>query len=195
MRKLCFGGSFNPIHHGHLICAQAAAAACGFEKVVLIPSAQGPHKPCQTDLADADHRVKMCQLVAAGDDSFEVDDLEVRRGAVSYTIDTARELRKRGWEQIHWLIGADMLAMLPQWHEAEALLREVRFVVMGRPGWSIDWSSLPAGLRVLERNVVPVPLIDISATEIRRRVCGGDSIAYLVPPAVQQYIQAHGLYR
>ena len=195
MRRLCFGGSFNPIHHAHLLCARAVAELAGFDRVVLIPSCQPPHKPLANDIAPASHRLEMCQLAAAlQPDFFEVEDIEVRRAGSSYTIDTARELKRRGWDQVPWLIGADMLMYLPKWHEPEALLKEVRFVVMARPGSEIDWAQLPQSFQELRRNVVPSPLIDISATTIRRRVAEGKSIHFMTPLAVVDYIHKTRLY-
>src|SRR5258708_3189766 len=94
--RLYFGGSFNPIHHGHLICSRAAAEALGFEKVVLIPSHQPPHKPGANDLASPKDRCQMCKLAVGDSQFYEVDELEIRRNGPSYTLDTARELRKRG---------------------------------------------------------------------------------------------------
>lgn len=195
MAKLCFGGSFNPIHHGHLICARAVAEAKGFERVLLIPSAQPPHKPQQPDMANPDNRLQMCRTAVAGSDFFEVDDLELRRQGPSYTVDTVRELKRRGWERVPWLIGADMLAILPQWHEAEALVQEAELLVMARPGWKFNWSALPEVFRSLRKNVVRAPLIQISATDIRRRVAEGKSIEYFTPPPVCRYVQEHGVYR
>src|SRR5687768_6622242 len=127
MAKLCFGGSFNPIHYGHLICARAAAERLSFESVVLIPSSQPPHKPGATDLAEGPYRVQMCELAVQGVGGFEVNDVETRRSGPSYTIDTARELARQGWGRVSWLIGADMLHNLPTWREPQALLREVDF--------------------------------------------------------------------
>jgi nicotinate-nucleotide adenylyltransferase len=196
MRRLYFGGSFNPIHHGHLICARAAAEAAKFDRVVMIPCAQPPHETGKTDLAPAHHRLEMCRLAAAAQsDLFEVNDLEIRRGGRSYTIDTARALKSAGWAEVSWLIGADMLMYLPKWHEPEALLAEVDFVVMARPGHVIEWASLPAAYRVLEKNVVETPLIDISSTEIRQRAATGRAIAYLTPQNVAEYIGREGLYQ
>lgn len=195
MAKLCFGGSFNPIHHGHLICGRAAAEALGFEQILLIPSAQPPHKPGSTDLAAPRHRLEMCRRAVADDPLFAVDDLEMTRTGPSYTIDTARELRRRGWPEVYWLIGADMLRLLPKWHEPQALLREVRFVVLARPGWSFDWETMPPEYRHLEKNVVEAPLLQISATTIRSRVAAGKSIAYLTPQGVGEYVNESGLYR
>jgi len=193
--RLYFGGSFNPIHHGHLICARAAAEAAGFGKVALVPSHRPPHKPEAKDLASAKERCQMCQLVAADSRFYEVDELEIGRNGPSYTIETARELRLRGIKRVNWLIGADMLAFLPQWHEAEKLIQEVNFIVMARPGWEFDWEGLAPKFRKLKSQVVKTPLIDISATEIRERVRRGLSIEYLVPEAVGDYIRKRGLYR
>lgn len=196
MRYLAYGGSFNPIHHGHLICARAIAESAGFDRVVLIPSAQPPHKPASGELASAGDRLAMCRLAARSDPGlFEVDEVELSRPGRSYTIDTVRLLKARGWPEVYWLLGADMVGQLPTWHEPEALLREVRFVLIGRPGWSFDWLSLPPKYRGLERNVRAAPAIDISGTEIRRRIAAGLSVAYLTPGVVIEYIESHGLYR
>ncbi len=195
MRRLCFGGSFNPIHNGHLACAATVAQKAGFGRVVLIPSGQPPHKQGDTNIAAAADRLEMCRLAASGNDVFEIDDIELQRGGPSYTIDTAREFRRRGWSEIFWLIGADMLRLLPQWHEAARLLAEVAFVVIARPGWAFDWQTMPPEFRHLSNQVVEAPLLDIRGTDIRRRVADGKSISDLVPPAVERYIHDHGLYR
>src|SRR5436853_590156 len=122
--KIYFGGSFNPIHNGHLICAQAVAAKEGYESVVLIPSGQPPHKPDASDFASAPDRLAMCRLAAQSVAGLEVDDIEMRRAGPSYTIDTAQELRQRSGsdDKIAWLIGADMLLYLPKWHRPLDLL-------------------------------------------------------------------------
>ena len=137
----------------------------------------------------------MCRLAVEGSDLFEVDDLEVQREGPSYTIDTVRELRRRGWPEVHWMIGADMLQILPVWHEPAALLAETRFVIVARPGWSIDWQTMPPAYRGLQSQVVTAPMLEISATEIRRRVGEGKSIEYLTPEKVVRYIGGQGLYR
>ena len=197
MNRLCYGGSFNPIHHGHLIVARAVAEARGFERVVLIPSAQPPHKPGRPDIAPAEDRLAMCRLAVESADTsdlFEVSDLELRRHGPSYTIDTARVLTEQGWGTIHWLIGGDTLPLLSSWHQPEALLRKIGFVIAARPGYPIDWDRVPPAWHVFRSNVVPAPLIDVSATDIRRRVAEGRSIDYLTPPAVVQYVRERGLY-
>lgn len=196
MRRLCFGGSFNPVHHGHLICARAAAEAQGFDRVILIPSALPPHKLQTTELASPHHRLEMCRRAVAGDPLFEVNDVELTRAGPSYTIDTVRELRRQGWDQVAWLIGADMLSMLPKWRQPLDLMREAELVIMARPGWSFDWKSLPPEYQHLADHVVPpAPLLDISATDLRRRVAEGKSIRYLTTDSVCNYIRDNQLYR
>ena len=204
---LYFGGSFNPIHHAHLICARAAAEQLGYERVVLLPSAAPPHKPAGVgDLASAEHRLAMCRRAvepARGSEStalhssvrLDVNDIELKRPGPSYTIDTARLLRDQTGQPVHWLIGADMLMYLPKWHMAETLIREVQMVIVARPGWELDFHQLPQAYRFLEERIVTAPLVQISASAIRDRVSRGLPIDYLTPPAVVDYIREHGLYR
>lgn len=198
MPTLCFGGSFNPIHLGHLRCAQAVAEKAGYDRVMLIPSGQPPHKQGADDrneLAPAADRLAMCRLATQGSHLFALSDIETRHPSPSYTIDTAQRLRQQGFNEIHWLIGADMVLYLPKWHRPLDLLREVHFVVMARPGWTIDWDSLPVEIRPLREHMVEVPQIDISSTEVRRRVREGEPIDDLVPAVVARYIAQRGLYR
>jgi nicotinate-nucleotide adenylyltransferase len=137
----------------------------------------------------------MCRLAVADDPLFAVSDIEIRRPGLSYTLDTARELRAHGADVVNWLIGADMLLSLPSWHEPLELLKAVNFVIAARPGFSIDWQTLPSAFRHLKNHIIEAPLLDISATDIRRRVAAGASIADLVPRLVAQYIREHQLYR
>ena len=195
MPVLCFGGSFNPIHNGHLLTAQSVFRSCRYDQVLLIPSAQPPHKPDTSDLAPASDRLAMCRLAAATMPGFDVSDIETRRSGPSYTIDTVLELQSAGFgSPIHWLIGADMLMYLPKWHRVEDLLKQVHFVLIARPGWTIDFSKLPKTFHHLTAQIVPALSIDISATDIRRRVKNGEPIHDLVPPPVAEYIAAHRLY-
>lgn len=194
MRYLWFGGSFNPIHFGHLVCARGVAESAGFDRVVLLPSGQSPHKTADASMAEPHHRVAMCQAAVAGDPLFAVDGIEMRRAGPSYTIDSVRELKQRGFTSVAWLIGADMVNSLPTWHEPANLLAEVDFVLMARPGWSMDWSLLPPEFRGLQKNVVPAPQLDISSTQIRDRLARGQSIRYLTSEAVVRYISEQRLY-
>src|SRR5580700_4198322 len=117
MTKICLGGSFNPIHHAHLICARAAAEAVGADSVVLIPACQSPLKTGQTGMAPAEDRLRMCQLAIEGIAGFEIDDCELHRPGPSYTIDTVRQLRQEGWKEVAWLIGADMVQNFLSWRQ------------------------------------------------------------------------------
>lgn len=195
MAKLCFGGSFNPIHNAHLACAQTVAQRRVYEKVVLIPSKLPPHKTEESNLASPSDRLEMCRLAAdSNPDLFETSDIELNLPAPSYTIDTVRALRRKGWTEVAWLIGADMVRILPKWHKAKILLREVEFVIIARPGWAFDWETLPPEFQELRANVVEAPMMDISASEVRRRIHAGEPFEDLVPANVARYIRNHHLY-
>src|SRR5258707_15345260 len=125
MRTLCFGGSFNPIHHAHLICARWAAETSGFDQILLIPTSQPPHKPNSATLAAPADRLTMTRLAVENDRSFSVDDIELTRSGPSYTFDTVRLLTERKGQPIDWLIGADMLMYLPRWHRGQELIQMV----------------------------------------------------------------------
>ncbi len=193
MRTLCFGGTFNPVHHGHLVCARAVAEVAGFDRVVLVPNQQSPHK-AEVAVAPAVDRLAMCRAAVAGDPLFAVDDIEATRPGPSYTLHTARALRAAGWPAVHWLIGADQVASLPHWHDPAALLAEVQFWVMARPGWSFDWEALPEPFRQLRDRVVTAPLVQVSSTDLRRRLAEGRSLRYLTPDAVVDFIHDRRLY-
>jgi nicotinate-nucleotide adenylyltransferase len=137
----------------------------------------------------------MCRLAVLNDPLFEVNDIELQRHGPSFTVDTARELRRQGWKNVPWLIGADTVATLPSWHDPLNLLADVEFIVMERPGSPIDWSLTPQPFQVLRSQTVVLPLIEISASEIRSRVQDGRSLRYLTPDAVINYIADGGLYR
>jgi len=192
--RLVLGGTFDPIHYGHLRCARAAADALGIQTVVLIPNHVPPLKRLHPSPAPADERLGMCRLAISDLAGFEVDDRELRRTGPSYTIDTVRELKQAGWAQVPWLIGADQLPYLHKWHEPHALLSEALIYVTARPGFDIQWSTMSAEVKSLIGRVVLTPPVDISSTEIRRRVHEGVSIDGLTPPAVCRYIRERGLY-
>lgn len=197
-----FGGCFNPIHHGHLIVARAIAEQLRLQRLIFLPSAAPPHKGA-AGLADPGHRAAMVSLAIEGESGFEFSDFELGRPGPNYTIDTVAHFRETlGLEIIlYWIIGADSLADLTTWYRVRALVDGCRIITAGRPGWTeIDWSRLRTRLSedqiaVLKSGLLATPLIDISATDIRRRVREGRSIRYLVPDAVRQYIDTHNLYR
>ena len=182
-----FGGSFDPIHLGHLIVARSAAEQLRLEAVRFVPARIQPFKT-DRQMAAPEDRLAMLELALADQPGFEVDDREIRREGTSYSIDTLRELRAEApHDQLCLLVGADAARELPDWREARLIPEFSRIVVLTRPG--VEYS-----LGELEAELVEVPEIDISATEIRRRVRDGESIGEMVPPAVAEYIESHGLY-
>lgn len=197
-----FGGSFNPIHHGHLILARAAAESLGLLRVVFLPSRQPPHKADRT-LLDANHRAEMVKLAIEDEPLFEFSDLDLIRSGPCYTFDTVMRFQRDFGEGVElcWIIGADSLAELCGWHRAEELVDACRIVTARRPGWDdIDWTQIersfgPERVARLRDNVVDTPRIEISSTNIRERIRSGKSIRFLVPPAVSDYVRLQGLYR
>lgn len=197
-----FGGSFNPIHNGHLIVARSVLETLGASKLVFIPSANPPHK-MGSDLAAADDRLEMVRLAIAGETGFDLSDCELKRNGPSYTFDTVTHFRRTlgGNVQLAWLIGADSLPELASWYRISELVETCRIVTAARPGWEQpDLGVLRPRLtdeqiRRLQADILTTPRIDISATDIRRRIRDGRSIRYLVPEAVSAYIQGKSLYQ
>lgn len=195
------GGSFNPVHNGHLILAQDALEQFGLHRVLFIPAAQPPHKP-SVALAPAADRLAMLRLAVAGDPRFEVSDLELQRGGVSYTVDTLRLLRAERPEAVlSFIIGGDSLRELHTWKDIYAILDLAELVTVARPGFRTDDLN-EATLRLrdpwprrLAAQVASGHLVEISSTDIRQRVARGRSIRYLVSGPVEQYIADHALYR
>ena len=137
----------------------------------------------------------MCRIATEGDTLFEVSDIELSRSGPSYTIDSVLSLKAAGHREVCWLIGADMLLLLPQWHRSRELIREAHILVMNRPGFPIRWDDLPEDFRALRANLVEAPLFDISATNIRHRIRAGESVEGLLPEGVIRYIKEKGIYR
>lgn len=197
-----FGGSFNPVHHGHLIVARAVAEELNVARLVFVPSANPPHKMGQ-DLADAADRLEMVRLAVAGEPLFETSDIEVRRHGPSYTILTIEEYRSRltTGQDLYWIIGGDTISELHTWFRARELVDLCRIVTAVRPGFETpDLSVLQptlthAQVERLRQGILQTPRVDISATEVRRRVAAGRSTRFLVPEAVLEYIEGHKLYR
>jgi nicotinate-nucleotide adenylyltransferase len=183
-----FGGSFDPIHHGHLIVGRAVAETLGLDELRFMPAGEQPFKRGR-HVASAGERAAMVALAVAGEAGLAVERCEVDRPGPSYTVDTLRALRSREPGQDFTLvIGADATRELDQWREAAALPALARIVAVARPG-------APRPANALVERVVEVPAVDLSATQIRRRVAEGRSIRYLVPDAVAEFIAIHGLYR
>ena len=194
-----FGGSFNPVHLGHLIAARDAAAAFALGEVWLMPCANPPHKP---SLAPAADRVAMVEGATRGDPVLRCSRLEIERGGLSYSLDTVDELRRRH-PDVHWcfIIGSDSLPELRTWHRIGDLLERCEVVTLLRPGFAREaLTDAAIGLPApwperLRGRIAEGHGIGISSTDIRRRVAEGASIRYLVPPSVEEYIALHGLYK
>lgn len=179
-----YGGTFDPIHHAHLILARQAIETLRLEKVILVPAAISPLKKA-APVASGEVRLAMLQAAIKGEPGFEVSECELLRPPPSYTIDTVEYIRRRGCDpSIYCLIGEDNVEQLPRWHRFAELEKMVRFVVLDRSGKQPSYSY-----QLIRRR------IDISATEIRRRVAQNESIRYLVPDSVQEIIQREKLYR
>jgi nicotinate-nucleotide adenylyltransferase len=182
-----FGGSFDPVHHGHLIVAQVAREALKLDAIRFVPAREQPFKRGR-HRSSAEHRAAMLDLAITGSPGFELERLELDRPGPSYTVNTLRELRVREpQDQFVLLLGADAAAELSAWQEADRIPELARVVVFARPGSAVPES--PATTEVIE-----VPAIDISATEVRRRVRRGQPIRYWVPDSVGEYISRHQLY-
>lgn len=184
-----FGGSFDPVHTGHLLVAQAAMEELALSRLFLIPAAQSPFKT-KNKMAEAAARVRLLRLALAGKVNCEVDEQEVRRGGVSYTIDTLRDYAKRYPQaQLFYLIGADNVAKLNEWREADELAKLAEFVAIPRPGQGEVEFPSPFRGRMLRG----FPF-GVSSSEIRARVKMGLPISHLVPEAVAEAIQSGKLY-
>jgi nicotinate-nucleotide adenylyltransferase len=184
-----FGGSFDPVHLGHLLVAQAACEELALDRLFFIPAAQSPFKPGTAPASPA-LRLRMLRLALAGRSTFEVDEQETQRGGVSYSIDTVRDYARRfTGAELYYLIGADHVPTLPKWREAEELARLAQFVVIPRPGEKP--AELPPPFRL--RHLGGWPL-KVSSSEIRARVARRAPIEHLVPPGVADVIREAGLY-
>lgn len=191
------GGTFNPPHVAHLVCARAAAAQLDLDRVLFMPVASPPHKPLPDD-PGPEARLTMCRLATAGDARLRVSDLEVLRGGPSYTVATLEELHaNRPEDELTFIAGGDMAASLPEWREPERLLELARFAVAERTGAERDEiERRTATLKRRDRIVFfDMPRLDISSSQVRRRMADGQPIDDLVPASVAEYIAQHGLYR
>jgi nicotinate-nucleotide adenylyltransferase len=193
LRLGLLGGTFNPPHIGHLICAQEARAQLGLDRVELVPVHSPPHKEVIDD-PGPEVRLELCRAAVAGDEGLGVCDVEVRRPGPSFTVDTLRELDPEN-QELTFIVGGDMALSLPTWREPGEVLRMARLGVAERV-WAvradIEVRLAPLGDRI---DFFAMPRIDISSTEVRRRVAKGRPIRYLVPDAVAEAVAERGLYR
>lgn len=200
MRLGLFGGSFDPVHRGHLELARCCQAAARLDEVWFIPAATQPLKQRGPVASDAD-RVAMVRLAIAGEPTWRVSEIELGRGGVSYTVDTLRTVRRRQPQaELFFLMGADSLHDFPRWREPQEILQLATPLVVARAGEpQPDFASLaglcsPERIEAVRAAQVPMPATPISSSQIRSRAAEGASIGEMVPDAVQEFIQARRLY-
>jgi nicotinate-nucleotide adenylyltransferase len=190
------GGTFDPVHHGHLVIAEEAREALGLERVLLVPAATPPHKP-DRPVTDAVHRLAMAELAVAGNPSFAVGRLELDRGGASYTVDTLEALRTDGVTEPWLILSAEALAGFPAWRDPGRILDLARLAVVPRGGFDLlgpEWFGGRFPGRGDRVRFLSGPLLPISGSVVRRRAAAGRSVRYLVPDAVAAYIAQHSLY-
>ncbi|HSU54957.1 MAG TPA: nicotinate (nicotinamide) nucleotide adenylyltransferase [Candidatus Dormibacteraeota bacterium] len=184
-----YGGSFDPVHLGHLLVAQAAREELGLETLFLIPAAQSPFKP-ERQTTPANERLRLLRIALAGKEWCALDDQEIRRGGISYSIETVRDYASRfAGAELFYLVGADNVPALPKWREANELARLAQFVAIPRPGEPPP--TFPAPFRGRTLRGFP---FGVSSSEIRDRIKAGASIEHLVPAAVAEAIRNNQLY-
>jgi nicotinate-nucleotide adenylyltransferase len=193
------GGTFNPPHLAHLLSASEAADQLGLERVLLIPVFAPPHKEVERD-PGPDVRAELCELAVAGDGRLGVSRIELERGGRSYTVDTLRALHATHLDtELTFIVGGDMALSLPTWREPAEILRLARLAVAERSGVARQdiLDRLRATLGAVEDRIdfFEMPRLDLSSSEIRRRITDGRSVRYLVPEAVAAHIAERGLYR
>lgn len=198
MRLGILGGTFNPPHLGHLVCAQEAHDQLALDRVVLMPAARPPHKKVAAD-PGAEVRYDLCRRAVAGDERFDVSRLELDRPGQSWTVDTLRTLRdEHPQDDLIFIVGGDMARSLPTWREPEAVLELATLAVAERAGSEReDIRGELRGLDAATRERVrffDMPRIDVSSSQVRERVATGRPIRYLVPDAVAEAIAEHGWY-
>ncbi len=183
------GGTFDPVHHGHLVAASEVAHSYGLDEVVFVPTGRPSHKDAVTE---AEHRYLMTVIATASNPRFTVSRVDIDRAGPTYTTDTLRDIRRqRPDAELYFITGADAVAQILSWKDVGELWEQAHFVAVSRPGHVLSVSGLPeADVSLLE-----VPALAISSTDCRNRVRRGDPVWYLVPDGVVQYISKHRLYR
>jgi nicotinate-nucleotide adenylyltransferase len=191
MKIALFGGTFDPVHWGHLLLAESARIAFHLDRVVFIPTGIPPHKSAPE--ASAAQRVKMLRLATASNPQFQVNEWEVRQGRVVYSYETIAHFRGL-WPRakLFFIVGTDMLLSIDSWRTGRAILKQCRFLVADRPG--DGWSRVAPAVRRQARQI-DWPSVPISSSDIRDRVRAGKSVRYQVADPVEKYIRAHRIYR
>lgn len=194
------GGTFDPIHHGHLVTAEEARAQFALDRVLFIPNRHPPHKD-PSDLTDPEHRYLMTFLATVSNPHFAVSRIEIDRQGASYTIDTIRDLSSQHPQWVlYYITGADAILQIlrGEWEQSAELLRLCQFIAATRPGYTLDLDTLrrsnATGRSLDNVHMMAIPALAISSTDVRTRVRTGRPIKYLVPEAVEAYIEKHELY-
>ncbi len=196
-----FGGTFDPIHRGHIITASEAVDRVGIDELIFVPTRRSPLKIFLPRAGD-DDRLKMISLAIGGNKKFKVSDYELKKTSPCYTLETVRHFQKQYGDDavIYWLAGADIVDELPLWYGAAELIDECNLTIMSRPGSAqVDFSKFEdiwgAGrIRKLQQNVIETSLVDISSAEIRSRLAAGEDASDMLDARVAEYIFEHGLY-
>jgi len=193
------GGTFDPVHFGHLILAETARDTLRLDKVYFVPAGDPPHKSGRI-IASAEQRLEMLQLAIEDNDAFAISLIDIDRKGPNYTADMleiARQELLGPGDDLWFLMGLDSVIDFPNWHEPERIRQLARLAAATRPGYDIDWTPLEKALPGISHEVtlLPMPGVDIASNNIRRRILHGSSIRYLVPEKVRHYIQETGLYR
>ncbi len=199
MKLGLLGGTFDPIHLGHLVIAEEVRLRLALDEVLFIP-AGNPWLKNERIITPGGHRLEMVKLAISSNPYFKASDIELKRPAPSYSVDTVAALTEELGRDVglYLIMGYDELSQLPLWREPRQLAEMCHIVGVRRPGYAeLDWHSLEQGIGGISSRIIvlDVPQIDISSTQIRQRVATGLSISYLVPEAVERYILEHGLYR
>lgn len=201
MRLGIFGGSFDPIHLGHLLLAESCREQCALDQLWFLPAAVPPHKQ-QRELTPAEARIDMLELAVGGHEHIKVSKLEIERGGVSYTVDTLTAIAEQEPEaELFFLMGADSLLDMPNWRSPERICELALPVVVRRAGTSepdftvLDRFVMDDRLQKIREHQVEMPPMELSSTDIRHRVAEGRSIRYRTPRATEKYIETNGLYR
>ncbi len=196
-----FGGSFDPVHFGHLLLAESCRVQAGLDRVVFVPNAVSPHK-IGSEPVSAENRVEMLKLAIGGHAPFEVSQTEIERGGISYTVDTLQRFRDSHTDaELFFLMGADSLNDFPQWKDPDIICKCCTLLVVCRPGLPapdfsvLDKFASATQIETTRSRAIMMPQIDISSTEIRHRARDNQSFRFQTPRAVEKYIQTKGLYQ
>jgi nicotinate-nucleotide adenylyltransferase len=192
------GGTFDPIHYGHLAAAEEARVKVELEKVIFVVAGLPPHK-MDEEVTPVEHRLAMVELGIASNPYFEISRVDVDRPGPSYTVDTISILREQsgGEAEFFFVMGLDSLVELPSWHEPHRLIQLCRLIAVKRPGFQVDLARLEASVPGISARleIIDMPEVDISSTDLQRRVREGLPIKYQVPDKVEKYIEEHRVYR